>query len=107
MWMNAKPIFSQFREKYGEQGYTIRQIYDMLNHSGEIPYVDSVKILYHAKKHNLAIDLKKEGFRGFTGQQALYVIKKSDLEKLIAALKIDISVSELEDAAKELSIPTE
>lgn len=103
--VNAKSIFSQFRERYGEQGYTIKQIWHMLNHSGERPYVNDVRIKDHAKKQNLAIDLRKEGFEGFRGQQALYMVKKSDLEKLMVSLKIDVSASELEETAAELGIP--
>jgi len=95
---NRNTIFDQFREKYGERGYTSDEVYQVLyDVTGDIPPITPDDIREYAKKNGLAINLKTEGFKG-VWKRGLYLIKQSDIEKLVSGMQIDVSKSKLENA---------
>ena len=102
--MAQKSMQNQFQEKFGECGYTAGNISSML-HELRLFWYSERKIRDYAKKNDIVVNLQEAGINSPFWSTTKYLIKKSDLGKLINGLNIPVSTSQLEDAAYELDMP--
>ncbi|GEM_PF-3774266 len=94
-------MHAQFRARYGEPGYSARQLSLMSEELGIRRRYN--EFLEAFKKSGLAVDLRKEGFR-YTGRNLGYLISSSKLDELVRFMRLPTSRSDLEDAAERLNI---
>ncbi len=98
----AKTLQARFRKKFGERGYTAMQVslalrdFDWIDHR---KYTDR-KIRRHVKNNNLVVDLKEAGIQNPVGS-IRYLVKESDLEALIAGMKMGVSVEDMQFALEK------
>jgi hypothetical protein len=91
----------EFHKKYAEQGYTVKQVGDMITEAGLKDYKEE-NILKFAKKKGIAVDLVQEGLTKDKKGHVRYIIPQSKLINLIEDMNIPVSVEQLESAAGRL-----
>lgn len=100
----TRKIQEQFREKYGEPGYTAYEVIRMLERLG-FPDVEVKSIRYYSRILGLFTDISEDGIKS-ERPKTKNIIRKSNLEALISTMDIDVSLLDLEKAATQLGYLT-